>query len=1413
MKRRILASLMAICLLVGLLPVTALAEAGDWDPLYDPDLVAGTLVGRETFSAEDNLQVGETGHLRTMPILNDSYYSYNAMAYCGSEAISSNPDIVYVEGIQIGSWEGGDWDGADCLQVTVNPKSVGTATVTITYYYTFSQSAAPFSNPNAQWFYGTTYYTVNVTDEYTLTYDQNTEDTVTGMPAPQSRTSSSTSVDFGISASTPEREGYTFIGWADSADATVAQYTAGGEITLTSDAPDKTIYAVWESNECQHNWDDEWSKDGTDHWHEGSLCGARKDEAPHTYGEWTVTKPATDTEAGEKTRSCTVCGYTEKEEIPIVTPDDQTVRLVIYRNGDTSTAYQTEALPSIAKGGTMDLAALDIADYYTGSGDYEFEGWYNDGGWNSYKKGDPSHTLGDTITINGWTNIICMVTDYQKVAVKAVVDGDKDNAEAIYNGKALKGTELIPYLEEHVTGLDREGYTLDKWYNWDWYGHKLADDARVNGWTNVYVTYTANEYTVTFDVNGGALDGEDTKAVAYGQPYGQLPTPTRTNYTFGGWALEDGTTVTAESIVNTAGDHTLTAVWAVTEPTVPGAGTTNTSKTLFTVQCDSVGEHQHVSNWFGSHVTYVKDSLNWDSQRGVWTCQAKVNLSIFNTSTIRNASFGGITHHYTGDEYTQYPVIDLVWDPDITDLNSQSEEVTGLWVGDGDQTVHWRCYTAPAAPSTAFVEKLDKVIWVHENYKLPENGAAAGTRYLTSKKLIAGTYKLGEMVQEDGEFYCTLTITDLEPYAEAFNDKFATDTESYVVDTVNSPERYEYTLKYTGSKTDYRQDGTGWTIQYENNAEKLNGKNLWMVHTPHNYGDWEVTREATCTEEGLKTRRCTHNASDRTRYCTAAETEVIAALGHKLAYHAAVEPTCEESGNIEYWYCETCGKYFTNEECTEETDNVMLEALGHDWQVIHTHEGTTCGDHSDTTYQCSHCKDIKIETTEPLAHDLGEVIVAEPTCTEGGYSYQECGRCGAIYVVEGSETEALGHDWADMTVYDATCTGQGLRQKVCNRCGAYGAVEVIPAKGHMEEVIPAVEPTCEETGLTEGVKCSVCGEILVAQEEVPALGHDWDEGVVTTEATCETDGLMTYTCGNDPSHTRTEVIPATGHTPVTDKAVAPSCEGTGLTEGSHCSVCNKVLVAQEEVPALGHTWDEGVVTVRPTYNSAGEKTYTCTVCGAVKVEIIPARPKPAHPGNPVRPSEPAEEKPAGEDNWPFVDVGTDDDFYEAVKYVFEEGLMEGTSDTTFDPYGPFTRAMAATIIFRMEGSPAAAYRPIFTDVLAGQWHAETITWGNDCGILLGYGDGRFGPDDAVTVEQMLAILYRYAVSKGYDVTDWGSLEGYADSSSISAYAVEAARWAVAKGLIFGQGMLNPGLPATRAQVAVMLQRFVESSDQ
>lgn len=127
------------------------------------------------------------------------------------------------------------------------------------------------------------------------------------------------------------------------------------------------------------------------------------------------------------------------------------VNIVIYRNGDTDEAYKSIKIDEYAKGETVDLSKLNINDYYSSANGFVFEGWYNDGGWNQYKAGNPDNTLGDSITVNGWTNIICMVTDYEKVVVYSVVNGDKDNAETIYTGTALHGTNLIEYLDANVT--------------------------------------------------------------------------------------------------------------------------------------------------------------------------------------------------------------------------------------------------------------------------------------------------------------------------------------------------------------------------------------------------------------------------------------------------------------------------------------------------------------------------------------------------------------------------------------------------------------------------------------------------------------------------------------------------------------------------------------------------------------------------------------------------------------------------------------------------------------------------------------------------------------------------------------------------------------------------------------------------
>ena len=137
--------------------------------------------------------------------------------------------------------------------------------------------------------------------------------------------------------------------------------------------------------------------------------------------------------------------------------------------------------------------------------------------------------------------------------------------------------------------------------------------------------------------------------------------------------------------------------------------------------------------------------------------------------------------------------------------------------------------------------------------------------------------------------------------------------------------------------------------------------------------------------------------------------------------------------------------------------------------------------------------------------------------------------------------------------------------------------------------------------------------------------------------------------------------------------------------------------------------------------------------------------------------------------------------------------------------------MIVTILYRLENQPAAGSAN-FTDVPAGQWYTSPIAWAAANGIVGGYGDGRFGPNDTITREQMAAILYRYAQFKGYDVSNTGDLSRYADASQVSDWARTAIGWANAQGLITGNTAttLNPTGSATRAEVATILMRFVEN---
>ncbi|MBR4132486.1 MAG: S-layer homology domain-containing protein, partial [Oscillospiraceae bacterium] len=187
---------------------------------------------------------------------------------------------------------------------------------------------------------------------------------------------------------------------------------------------------------------------------------------------------------------------------------------------------------------------------------------------------------------------------------------------------------------------------------------------------------------------------------------------------------------------------------------------------------------------------------------------------------------------------------------------------------------------------------------------------------------------------------------------------------------------------------------------------------------------------------------------------------------------------------------------------------------------------------------------------------------------------------------------------------------------------------------------------------------------------------------------------------------------------------------------------------------------------------------------------------------------PADECPSRK----FVDAPEQDNWAHAgIDYCVANGLMKGISDTVFSPAGSVTRAQLVTILYRLAGEPAVAYKGTFSDVADGLWYSDAIEWAAANGIVNGVGEGKFNPDGKITREQIAAILYRYSGSPKVE----GSLAGFPDAASVSDYAVDAMIWATSTGLIngIGQGdvtILSPKTDASRAQIASIIMRYAES---
>ena len=544
---------------------------------------------------------------------------------------------------------------------------------------------------------------------------------------------------------------------------------------------------------------------------------------------------------------------------------------------------------------------------------------------------------------------------------------------------------------------------------------------------------------------------------------------------------------------------------------------------------------------------------------------------------------------------------------------------------------------------------------------------------------------------------------------------------------------------------------------------------------------------------------------------------------HDAVTDPAVEPTCTVSGKTAGSHCSVCGKVLQAQ--------TTVPTRGHDyssqWSSDDTHHWK----------QCTRC-DAKRDVAEHVK-DSGTVTKA-PTEEETGLRTFCCSSCGRVL-----ETEVIPKLEPSHThVFGSTWRSDGANHWHECECG-----EKADLAAHDVVTDPAVEPTCTTPGKTEGSHCSVCGKTLQAQatvdpkghtpssawssdatdhwhvctacrEEMEKAAHVWNAGTVTTAPTATQPGVRTYTC-TVCARTRTESIPATGGSsggggggggggmvaPATYEIILAETRN-GTVQLSDKKAEKGATITVTAVPEEGYRLEKITAAdarkKEVALTDKGQGVYTFTMPASkvtvaaefVKEEVVP--PEESKAPEPI----PVTER--------FTDIKPEAWYVEAVQYVSDAGLMRGMDETTFAPKAVITRGAIVTILHRMEGEPGGADHS-FRDVPPGQWYADGVSWASASGIVQGFGDDTFRPEEAITREQLVTILYRYAQQKGYDMSAQADLSGFIDQEKISAYARPAMAWAKAVGLITGAdwGGLHPQGTASRSEVAAILMRFCE----
>ena len=412
--------------------------------------------------------------------------------------------------------------------------------------------------------------------------------------------------------------------------------------------------------------------------------------------------------------------------------------------------------------------------------------------------------------------------------------------------------------------------------------------------------------------------------------------------------------------------------------------------------------------------------------------------------------------------------------------------------------------------------------------------------------------------------------------------------------------------------------------------------------TGHAYAStWTTDIAAACEKAGTESRHCTNEN------CTATtEQRSIAALGHNWKDNGDETAICTRNGcKATHTHAWDSGTITTEPTCTAQGERT--------YHCIYEENGI--------------CTATKTEAVKKLGHRYILTKRDKPTCESDGILYGKCSRCSKTITQQDTKNPALGHDWKDngdgtatcsregcgknhthdldsgTTTVEPTCTATGEKEYCCTYINcSYKKTETLKATNHKnKETKNYKKPTCQEEGYTGDVYCTDCGIKLSSGKSTKKYDHDWDGGKVTKEATCKEEGTKTYTCENcgetetfsieKTEHNyikeqhknatctengysisvcqtcndkKKEEIVAKGHSKGIRNKKTATCKAEGYTGDTYCRTCNTLLEEGKVLPKLEHQWNDGTVTKRATYQTAGELTYRCRKCAAKRIISI-----------------------------------------------------------------------------------------------------------------------------------------------------------------------------------------------------------------